>query len=91
MPKCKFDMEKTVTKPFKMVRRSIEGAVEAAWVSLGGCTCHLIAIRVWLAQWRHRGMGPAFYCLGRKIIYRGTDLNAWADASRVDPSKRGSF
>lgn len=38
-----------------------------------------------LAQWRHKGMGPAFYKLGRKIIYRGADLNAWAEASRVDP------
>ena len=89
MLKCNFGMEKTVTKPFKMVRRSIEGAVEAAWVSLGGCTCHLTAIRVWLAQWRHRGMGPAFHRLGRKIIYRGEDLNACTDASRVDPSKKG--
>jgi hypothetical protein len=32
-------------------------------------------------------MGPAFYRLGRKIIYRGSDLNAWAEASRVDPGK----
>jgi len=29
-----------------------------------------------LAQWRHKRMGPAFYKLGRKIIYRGVDLNA---------------
>lgn len=40
-----------------------------------------------LAQWRHKKMGPAFYKLGRKIIYRGADLNAWAEAQRVDPSK----
>ncbi|KAJ01449.1 helix-turn-helix transcriptional regulator [Sulfitobacter mediterraneus] len=42
-----------------------------------------------LAQWRHKGMGPAFYKLGRKIIYRGSDLNAWAEAQRVEPSKGG--
>ncbi len=24
-----------------------------------------------LAQWRHKMKGPAFYRLGRKIIYRG--------------------
>ena len=42
-----------------------------------------------LAQWRHKGMGPAFYKLGRKIIYRGEDLNAWADAQRVEPSNGG--
>lgn len=40
-----------------------------------------------LAQWRHKHMGPAFYRLGRKIVYRGADLNAWAEASRIDPSK----
>ena len=43
-----------------------------------------------LAQWRHKRMGPAFYKLGRKVIYRGADLNAWAEAQRVDPSNRGA-
>jgi len=42
-----------------------------------------------LAQWRHKSMGPAFYRLGRKIIYRGADLNAWAEANRVDPCQMG--
>ena len=36
-----------------------------------------------LAQWRHKGLGPAYYRLGRKIVYRGADLNVWADANRV--------
>jgi hypothetical protein len=40
-----------------------------------------------LAQWRHKKMGPAFYRLGRKIIYRGADLNAWAEAQRVDTAQ----
>jgi hypothetical protein len=40
-----------------------------------------------LAQWRHKRMGPPFYKLGRKIIYRGADLNAWAEANRVDPGE----
>jgi hypothetical protein len=35
-------------------------------------------------------MGPAFYRLGRKIVYRGADLNDWAEASRVDPAKGGA-
>lgn len=43
-----------------------------------------------LAQWRHKGLGPAYYRLGRKIVYRGADLNVWADANRVDPSTRGA-
>ncbi|MGR3343351.1 MAG: helix-turn-helix domain-containing protein, partial [Paracoccaceae bacterium] len=45
----------------------------------------LIGPREKLAQWRHKGIGPAFYRLGRKIVYRGDDLNAWAEANRVDP------
>jgi len=47
----------------------------------------LIGDRDKLAEWRRKGMGPAFFRLGRKIIYRGVDLNAWAEASRVDPGK----
>ncbi len=32
--------------------------------------------------------GIAFvYRLGRKIIYRGADLNAWAEANRVEPAR----
>jgi hypothetical protein len=54
---------------------------------LGDLELDLIGDREKLAQWRHKGMGPAFYRLGRKIIYRGSDLNAWAESSRVDPGK----
>ncbi|WP_324752107.1 hypothetical protein [Roseovarius sp. Pro17] len=32
-----------------MARMGAEGAVEAVWVSLGGCSCQMTAIRVWLA------------------------------------------
>jgi hypothetical protein len=52
---------------------------------LGDAELDLIGDREKLAQWRHKGMGPAFYRLGRKIIYRGADLNAWAEANRVEP------
>jgi len=45
----------------------------------------LIGDRTKLAQWRHKGVGPAFYRRGRKIIYRGEELNTWADAQRVEP------
>ena len=54
---------------------------------LGDTELDLIGDRAKLAQWRHKSMGPAFYRLGRKIIYRGADLNAWAESSRVDPRK----
>ena len=57
---------------------------------LGDPELDIIGDRDKLAQWRHKGMGPAFYKLGRKIIYRGADLNAWADAQRVDPAKGGT-
>ena len=51
---------------------------------LGDAELNLIGDRDKLAQWRHKGMGPAFYKLGRKIIYRGADLNAWAEVRRVE-------
>ena len=35
------------------------------------------------AQMRHFKRSPSFYRLGRKIIYHGADLNAWAEASKV--------
>lgn len=54
---------------------------------LGDPELELIGDREKLAQWRHKRMGPAFYKLGRKIIYRGADLNAWAEANRVDPAE----
>jgi hypothetical protein len=46
----------------------------------------LIGNRAKLSQWRHKGTGPAHYKLGRKICYHGSDLNAWAEATRVDPA-----
>ena len=45
-----------------------------------------IGSRTKLAQWRHKGVGPAYFKLGRKIVYRGEDLNAWANARRVEPT-----
>ena len=50
----------------------------------------LLGDREKLAQWRHKGVGPAYYKIGRKVIYRGTDLNAWLDANRIDPSQEGA-
>lgn len=52
---------------------------------LGDPELELIGDRAKLAQWRHKGMGPAFYRLGRKIVYRGVDLNSWADSNRCAP------
>jgi hypothetical protein len=52
---------------------------------LGDPELEIIGDRAKLAQWRHKGVGPAYYRLGRKIVYRGADLNAWAEAHRVEP------
>lgn len=52
---------------------------------LGDPELDIIGDRDKLAQWRHRGIGPAYYKLGRKIVYRGADLNAWTEQNRVEP------
>ena len=51
---------------------------------LGDQELELIGDREKLAQWRHKGVGPSYYRLGRKIIYRGNDLNTWVEAQRVE-------
>jgi len=56
---------------------------------LGDPELDIIGDRDKLAQWRHKMKGPPFYRLGRKIIYRGSDLNDWVQANRVDPSALG--
>ena len=43
----------------------------------------LLGSREKQAQMRYYGRSPAFYRLGRKIIYHGTDLNVWACAQRI--------
>ncbi|MGB7243929.1 MAG: MerR family transcriptional regulator [Sulfitobacter sp.] len=53
---------------------------------LGDPELEIIGDRDKLAQWRHKNTGPAYFKLGRKIVYSGRDLNAWADSNRVDPS-----
>ena len=51
---------------------------------LGDEDLAILGDREKLAQWRHKKMGPPYYKLGRKVIYRGADLNAWAEANRVN-------
>lgn len=53
---------------------------------LGDVELDLIGPRDKLAQWRHRNIGPAFYKMGKKVIYRGVDLNTWAEAQRIEPT-----
>ena len=49
----------------------------------------LLGSRARQAQLRHHGRAPAFFRLGRKIVYHGADLNAWANARRVSPRSEG--
>ena len=39
-----------------------------------------------LAHWRHQGKGPAFVKCGKRILYRGSALNAWLEAQTVEPT-----
>ena len=56
---------------------------------LGDPELEILGNRAKLAQWRHHGRGPAFYKLGRKIVYRGSDLNAWVEKHRHDFERVG--
>jgi hypothetical protein len=33
-----------------------------------------------LRDWRHRGIGPHSFKIGRRVFYRAGDLYAWIDA-----------
>ncbi len=52
---------------------------------LGDQELEIIGDREKLAQWRYKKTGPAYYRLGRKIVYRGSDLNSWVEQQRVEP------
>ncbi|MDD9981560.1 MAG: MerR family transcriptional regulator [Gammaproteobacteria bacterium] len=45
-----------------------------------------------LAKQRSRGEGPAYIKLGRRVLYRGCDLNGYLDACLITPtvSARGA-
>ena len=35
-----------------------------------------------LRYWRHQGIGPRSFRLGRRVLYRRDDVYAWTDAKR---------
>ncbi len=37
-----------------------------------------------LAKWRHAKIGPPYMRLGKRVGYRGDDLNRWLVEQRVD-------
>jgi hypothetical protein len=36
-----------------------------------------------LRYWRHLGIGPVGFRLGRRVVYRRADVSAWIDDQRV--------
>ena len=42
-----------------------------------------------LATWAHLGRGPAYYRVGKRVLYRESELLAWLDAQRVSPQDGG--
>ena len=45
-----------------------------------------IASRGTLATWRWAGRGPRYVKFGHRVLYRGSDLNAWLDECVVQPT-----
>ena len=47
----------------------------------------VIGTRGTLAQWRHRSIGPPYHKLGTggRVIYKGSDLNAFLDKHKIEP------
>ena len=39
-----------------------------------------------LANWRSQRKGPAFVRLGKRVAYKGADLNRWIEAQTVRPA-----
>lgn len=47
----------------------------------------LIATRAMRAQWRHRRVGPKYTKFGRRVKYRGFDLNSWIEKRTVQTNE----
>ena len=43
--------------------------------------------RTW-SQWRYLGKGPRFYRLGGHVLYRRSDVAAWAEGQAVETTRR---
>jgi predicted DNA-binding transcriptional regulator AlpA len=41
-----------------------------------------------LNAWAYKGKGPAYYRLGRQVVYRRDEIEAWVERQRVDPAQR---
>jgi len=43
-----------------------------------------------LRYWRHRNEGPRSFRLGRRVMYRRTDVNAWLEAQYEASAPKGA-
>lgn len=41
-----------------------------------------------MAKWRSRGEGPRYIRVGKRILYRGRDLNEFLDECVIEPTSR---
>ena len=39
-----------------------------------------------MADWRSQKRGPAYVKYGKRVLYRGDDLNTFLEAHRVEPA-----
>ena len=61
----------------------------SAFVSTKEAAAFLGLSRSWLEAMRLRDDGPAFYKLGRRVVYSIGDLDTWAEARRRSSTRGG--
>lgn len=57
-------------------------------VSLSDAASRLKVPESTLRYWRHKGVGPTHYKVGRRVMYRPDDLDAFIESCRTDGSTR---
>jgi len=63
---------------------------EVKWIGTSKAAQHLDMSVGSLATLRCLGRGPKFYRMGRRIIYKQTDLDAFLEESVCDPALKPS-
>lgn len=70
-----------------MNERTIE--VEAKWLLLAEVEAEFRVPAATLYAWRQRGVGPPSVRIGRRIMYRRTEIEAWfAEQERAEAARR---
>jgi hypothetical protein len=55
---------------------------EQRWLNTEEAACHLRSSPAALAKMRRRGNGPTYVKVGKQILYRVEDVDAWLEARR---------